>query len=618
MAASLASQPSYLHSSFFGTNGNLSWMQTEASTSSRPDYRVVVPSHRRPRLVKVRASIQRNSKELEISPNATPMSSFNSMSCSFSEEWWRKAPHCSSKNETRAHCVAENGLSVNFFSQRESDVEAPSTQKRFLKEYPFHETPTSRGRSGGVPVFVMLPLDSVNTNNQLTKRRALNASLLALKSAGVEGVMMDIWWGVVEKDRPREYRWSAYRELMEMARKHGLKVQAVMSFHQCGGNVGDSCFVPLPQWIVEEIKKNPDLVYTDKDGRRNYEYLSLGCDIIPVLRGRTPVQVYSDFMRSFRDNFEDMFGDTIVEVQVGLGPAGEMRYPSYPERDGIWRFPGNGEFQCYDKYMLASLKANAEAAGRPEWGLGGPHDAGHYNQWPEDAGFFRREGAWNSSYGNFFLEWYSGLLLDHGERILTAAEAIFRGTGVCLSGKIAGIHWHYGTRSHPPELTAGYYNTRFRDGYLPIARMFGRHGVTFNFTCFEMKDFEQPSEALCSPERLLSQVVKASRKAGIALAGENALPRFDDGAYEQIVIQSRLQVKEEGRSDTALEPMCSFTFLRMSESMFQPDNWRRFVPFVRHMAEGRTFQPWEEEHRVAESFVHATRPLIQEAAAALV
>jgi beta-amylase len=25
-----------------------------------------------------------------------------------------------------------------------------------------------------------------------------------------------------------------------MARKTGLKVQAVMSFHQCGGNVGDS------------------------------------------------------------------------------------------------------------------------------------------------------------------------------------------------------------------------------------------------------------------------------------------------------------------------------------------------------------------------------------------
>ena len=50
-----------------------------------------------------------------------------------------------------------------------------------------------------------------------------------------------------------------------------------------------------------EIDQNPDLVYTDKDGRRNYEYLSLGCDSLPVLKGRSPIQVYSDFMRNFRD-----------------------------------------------------------------------------------------------------------------------------------------------------------------------------------------------------------------------------------------------------------------------------------------------------------------------------
>ncbi len=52
---------------------------------------------------------------------------------------------------------------------------------------------------------------------------------------------------------------------------------------------------------------------------------------------------------------------------MGLGPAGELRYPSYPEGDGRWRFPGVGEVQCYDKYMLADLRTAAEAVGRPEW-----------------------------------------------------------------------------------------------------------------------------------------------------------------------------------------------------------------------------------------------------------
>jgi len=57
----------------------------------------------------------------------------------------------------------------------------------------------------------------------------------------------------------------------------------------------------------------------------------------------------------------------LTEITVGLGPAGELRYPAYPEGDGRWRFPGVGEFQCYDKYMLADLKRAADAVGHPEW-----------------------------------------------------------------------------------------------------------------------------------------------------------------------------------------------------------------------------------------------------------
>ena len=45
-------------------------------------------------------------------------------------------------------------------------------------------------------------------------------------------------WGAVER-RPRRYDWSGYRQLFAMVAALGLKVQAVMSFHACGGNVGD-------------------------------------------------------------------------------------------------------------------------------------------------------------------------------------------------------------------------------------------------------------------------------------------------------------------------------------------------------------------------------------------
>ncbi|KAG8369752.1 hypothetical protein BUALT_Bualt14G0046400 [Buddleja alternifolia] len=467
----------------------------------------------------------------------------------------------------------------------------------------------------GVPVYVMMPLDSVTWNHTVNRKKAMNASLQALKSAGVEGIMMDVWWGLVEGERPGEYNWGGYSELLEMAKKHGLKVQAVMSFHQCGGNVGDSCTIPLPKWTVEEIDKDPDLAYTDQWGRRNYEYISLGCDTLPVLKGRTPVQCYSDFMRSFRDTFDHLLGDTIVEIQVGMGPAGELRYPSYPEQNGTWKFPGIGAFQCYDKYMISSLKAAAEAFGKPEWGTTGPTDAGQYNNWPEDTNFFKKEdGGWNSQYGEFFLSWYSQMLLDHGERILQSAKSVFENKGVKISVKIAGIHWHYGTRSHAPELTAGYYNTRFRDGYLPIAQMLARHGAVFNFTCIEMRDHEQPQDALCAPEKLVRQVALATQEAQVPLAGENALPRYDDYAHEQILRASALDVDGESGE----REMCAFTYLRMNPDLFQGDNWRRFVGFVKKMREGKDANKcWEEVEREAEHFVHVTQPLVQEAAVAL-
>lgn len=50
-------------------------------------------------------------------------------------------------------------------------------------------------------------------------------------------------------------------------------------------------------------------------------------------------------MENFRQEMTEFFHDgTIVEIEVGLGPCGELRYPSYPETQG-WVYPGIGEFQ---------------------------------------------------------------------------------------------------------------------------------------------------------------------------------------------------------------------------------------------------------------------------------
>eukprot|EP01018_Ginkgo_biloba_P019874 Gb_08413 [translate_table: standard] len=569
----------------------------ETSSEACPEDRAVASQWKPPASVKCNA--QRQKIDYQLSPPVSPRSSSPT-----SEDWGKKSFQAqpgqidSGRPDLSAVCRAyETQTQAVPATDMQNELGRQFEGKYEEIEHALLFNTSRKTGSGEVPVFVMLPLDSVSHNNTVKRRKAMNASFLALKSAGVEGIMMDVWWGLVERDAPGQYNWSGYTEVLDMARQHGLKAQAVMSFHQCGGNVGDSVTIPLPKWVVEEIDNDKDLAYTDQWGRRNYEYISLGCDNLPVLKGRTPVQCYADFMRSFKENFKDLLGETVVEIQTGMGPAGELRYPSYPESNGTWKFPGIGAFQCYDKYMLASLKATAEAAGKKEWGHGGPSDAGHYNSWPEDTDFFRHEGGWNSPYGEFFLEWYSGMLLDHGERILTEAKSVFSGTGIKLSGKVAGIHWHYGTRSHAPELTAGYYNNRFRDGYLPIAHMFRRHGVVFNFTCIEMKDYEQPADAKCSPEKLIKQVILATRKARVAFAGENALPRFDEAAHRQIINNSSLRLEEDVGDDKG-EAMWAFTYLRMCEHLFQSENWRLFVSFVRKMSQGNPVsKSWKEDNR---------------------
>lgn len=236
--------------------------------------------------------------------------------------------------------------------------------------------------------------------------------------------------------------------------------------------------------------------------------------------------------------------------------------------------------------MLASLNACAREIGMREWGDGGPIGAGNLMQNPEHTEFFRsNDGSWTRPYGQFFLEWYSGMLLLHGDRICREAETVFRGTEVNTSAKLAGIHWHYGTESHPSELTAGYYNTSTRDGYLPIARMFGRYGFTMCCTCFEMQDeLERQMNPVGSPEGFLRQLLLAARVCDIPLEGENFATSLDDDSFQQVLKMSKFY------SNGLEKPSFSFNFMRMDKNMFEYQNWVRFTRFVRQMSDANIFR----------------------------
>jgi beta-amylase len=406
--------------------------------------------------------------------------------------------------------------------------------------------------SNGAEVFVMMPLTTVSNGGGLSNQGHLAWQLDKVRDTGADGFMIDVWWGLTEKSS-KSYDFGAYEEIVRMAEQRGLLVQFVASFHQCGGNVGDDCFIPLPEFV----RQNSDIWYTDQHGNANKEYISLFADNVKLNDGRTPLEMYADWFAALNSVFQAKIPGTVMEVQVGMGPAGELRYPGYYMGHG-WNYPGIGEFQVYDKFARQSLRESAPPG--TGW-TDPPSDAGSYNSKPWETGFFG--GGYRSEYGKFFLGWYMDKLKEHGRNVLSRAKAVW-GNRLILAGKISGIHWWYRHPSHAAELTTGYYNTNNRDAYAEMADVFKSLNATLDFTCLEMRNSEQ-NGADNGPEDLVAQVRGAAMSKGIMFNGENALPRYDWTAYEQIL--------------TSKWALTAFTYLRLTDHLVQGgfDNFKRFV-----------------------------------------
>nr|GMD51022.1 beta-amylase-like isoform X1 [Ipomoea batatas] len=419
-----------------------------------------------------------------------------------------------------------------------------------------------------VPVYVMLQLGVVTTDNVFPNKDNIEAQLKKLKDAGCDGIMVDVWWGIIEAKGPKEYDWSAYIELFQVVKKCGLKIQAIMSFHQCGGNVGDDVYIPLPPWVLAVGDENPDIFYTNKAGTRNPEYLSLGVDNQALFQGRTPIQMYSDFMVSFRDNMmEFLEGGDIVDIEVGCGAAGELRYPSYPETQG-WVYPGIGEFQCYDKYMVADWKKANEDAGHGNWEM--PGNAGTYNDTPDKTGFFQTNGTYQTDFGKFFLTWYSSKLIIHGDQILGEANKVFVGYKVNIAAKF---------RSPPPFLPLPVYPSRQQTKQQhepPLASVADAAEIDQPLPA-AAAEIDRPLAHRRFPQ--LQQVLSGGWKEYIDVAGENALSIYDAAAYDQILLNVRPNGVNLNCSPKL--KMSGFTYLRLSDDLLQEDNFQLFKTFVK-------------------------------------
>nr|CAB3495941.1 unnamed protein product [Digitaria exilis] len=402
------------------------------------------------------------------------------------------------------------------------------------------------GEEEAVRLFVGLPADVVVSDGRGVGRpKAVSAALRALKLLGVDGVELPVSWAAVQPGSGDWFEWAGYRAVAAMVRDAGLDLRVSLRTD------GDA----LPEWVADAAFADPDVLFTDRSGHRREGCLSFGVDELPVLVGKSPLHAYEAFFRSFADEFKDLLGSTITDVTVSLGPNGELRYPSYPPGSNGGGYSGVGEFQCYDKYTLARLKRHAETSGQPMWGLSGPHDGPRYDESPENSAFFSEHGgSWKTAYGKFFLSWYAGELLAHGDRVLAAASrALGGGSGVELSARVPLL------RGSLEAAVAGLHG-----GYGPVAEMFARHGCTVIASGVEAR-----LDAMA--EELMAEIKRACSEHGARLAAEStplAVARGGEGSAGVWLSTGRTRPRQ-------------FTYQRMGADFFSPGHWPLFVQFVR-------------------------------------
>ncbi|PTY04910.1 hypothetical protein DB347_19655 [Opitutaceae bacterium EW11] len=365
-----------------------------------------------------------------------------------------------------------------------------------------------------------------------------------VRQYGVTAVSVDVWMGEVEASGDNQFNWSYYDTIFSKIRQHHLKIVPILSFHQCGGNVGDQCDVPLPAWLWTKYvgRSYRGLTLDDKDLQFKSEQGNYCKESIQGWADDLVANEYSDFVTHFKTHFASYESD-FIEIAVSAGPSGELRYPSYNGHDQNAGYPTRGSLQAYSRLAILDFR---EAVLRKYGSLTGVNSAWKTALVSTDQitppmnreQFFQSGDYFRTQYGRDFVDWYNQSLRDHGKRLLTNVIASLGSSfsGAKISFKMPGVHW---TMDHPnypraAEVAAGliqtsvdFHSDATGHGYANIvglARDLAASGrpIVLHFTCLEMDDDNNPPQ-YSQAKSLVFWVAQEAERQGVTIKGENAL-----------------------------------------------------------------------------------------------
>lgn len=381
--------------------------------------------------------------------------------------------------------------------------------------------------------------------NDETQWQAFEQHLSQARKMGIDGISVDIWWGKVEAKGDQQFDWAYYHRMAETLRRHDLKWIPIMSFHQCGGNVGDQCNIPIPVWIWNYFDGvAPDaLKFRSEQGNLSSETLTIW-QSEAVLAGI--YKQYREFMSAFEGEFSQ-YEKMIQELNISMGPAGELRYPSYNSHDNSTGYPTRGGFQGLSDMAIQDfshyLRTQVDSAKMASESL---NQNGHDSLISLDFNRVFQHGRHQQpGFSHTLYTWYHTSLIDHGRRMLESAHAGFGGqfSALPLGYKIPGIHWTIASEqglARAAEMNAGLippmpHSRQNHFGYKNILQLGtsfsarSRRDVIVHFTALEMSDSPWPP-ANSMAKTLVNWLASGAESLGVTLKGENALAQ---GVYSE-------------------------------------------------------------------------------------
>lgn len=373
--------------------------------------------------------------------------------------------------------------------------------------------------------------------------------LVFYKKIGIDAISTDVWWGLVEIN-DKDYHWDYYDKVSKLIFEHGLQWVPILSFHQCGGNVGDNYNIPIPKWIWTKYSENSNLLkYKSEQGNYSEE-------VVSVWATHLVLSEYESFISSFIKRYQK-FANNIQEINISLGPAGELRYPAYNSHDENLHFPSRGALQAYSELAIESFRDFIKKKYKSiknlnrSWSNSG---LTFENITPPGSPqvFFDCKEFEASKYGYDFFEWYQASLINHGRDVMGIAIKKIREfkefDNTCIGAKVPGLHWRIGKLSdgklelfereielaagliHPSLYREEWYSSEDGFGYKEVVGLFKslaeydpQKRTVMHFTCLEMNDGDGQRPEASLAKTLVKWVGEEAKRQGVNIKGENAI-----------------------------------------------------------------------------------------------